>query len=410
MSVAEPITPPIAARTARHRLATAAGGTAMLAGLALILAGGIPSAVAVAVAAIGILIAVALMLPAGVRALARHPSLLLVAVFLGLAALWLDVGLRHASEVPDGLGAFAPPSGIPYPFVLGHYLEPRILPGTGWPWQIGRLSMLPLVVSLLAAAGGLVLIADAARLRLGITSLTPARRAPWRILTEAPSRQASIGWRMVPGVLLILLAAILAIGLADQYVARPRLPAGDRAHRRPGRRGDPDRQPPAHRIADAAGSRQGGPGPGGGAPALRRPSARLGAPDPRARPATGPRPGGRGPAGPAPGARVARVDGRRIGARLGDPVRRAARDRGRGRGGVPDDGGAHRDRRPAAGQQGRGARRRRARGAAQRRPSRPGRSGLHVLRDRPRACGGLRPRRGPRLRPQRGGQRAARYP
>ena len=79
--------------------------------------------------------------------------------------------------------------------------------------------MLALTVTVLAAAGGLVLVADAARLRLGIASLTPARRAPWRILTEAPSRQASIAWRMVPGVLLILLAAVLAIGLADRYVA-----------------------------------------------------------------------------------------------------------------------------------------------------------------------------------------------
>jgi signal transduction histidine kinase len=38
-------------------------------------------------------------------------------------------------------------------------------------------------------------------------------------MTELPSRQASIGWRMVPGVLLIGLAAILAIGLASPYVA-----------------------------------------------------------------------------------------------------------------------------------------------------------------------------------------------
>ncbi len=219
MTAVEPVTQPLAAPGDRHRLATAVGGAAMLAGLALVLAGGIPSAVAVAVGVIGILTTMALLLPAGVRALARHPSLLLVAVFLGLAALWLDVGLRHASEVPDGLGGFAPPSGIAYPFVIGHYLEPRILPRTGWPWQLGRLSMLPLVVSTLAAAGGLVLVADAARLRLGITSFSSARRAPWRILSDAPSRQASIGWRMVPGVLLILLAAILAIGLADQYVA-----------------------------------------------------------------------------------------------------------------------------------------------------------------------------------------------
>ncbi len=216
VSVVEPLTPPIAAGGDRRRLATAAGGAAMLAGLALVLAGGIPSAVAVAVGVVGVLITVALVVPAGVRVLARHPSLLLVAGLLGLAAVWLDAGLRRASELPDGLSGYGP-SGTPYPFALGGYLDPRIISRGGWPWQIGHLSLLPLVVTVLAAAGGLVLVADAARLRLGITSLTPARRAPWRVLTEAPSRQASIGWRMVPGVLLILLAAFLAVGLADRY-------------------------------------------------------------------------------------------------------------------------------------------------------------------------------------------------
>ncbi len=191
----------------------------MLAALALVLAGGVPTAVAVAVAAVGVLLAVALVLPAGVRALVRHPILVMLGLFLGLAGLWLHAGLRQASRVPDGLGAFVPSRGMPYPFVLGRYLPARILPHTGWPWDVGRVSVLALTVTVLAAAGGLVLVADAARLRLGIASLTPARRAPWRILTEAPSRQASIAWRMVPGVLLILLAAVLAIGLADRYVA-----------------------------------------------------------------------------------------------------------------------------------------------------------------------------------------------
>jgi signal transduction histidine kinase len=168
------------------------------------------------VSAVGVLIALALVVPAGVRALARQPSLLLLAVLLGLVALWLHLGLRQAGQVPDTLGTYGPPNGVAYPFYLGPYYADGV--AAGWPWQLGRLSLLPLSVALLAAAGGLVLVADAARLRLGIASRTPAWRAPWRILTEAPSRQASIGWRMVPGVLLILLAAILAIGLADRYV------------------------------------------------------------------------------------------------------------------------------------------------------------------------------------------------
>lgn len=215
MSAVEPSAPQVD----RRRLATAAAGAGMLAGAALVLAGGIPDAVGVAVSVIGVLIAVALVLPAGVRVVVRHPSLLVLVAFLGLTGLWLHVGLRQAEQVPDSLGAFGPGGALALPVVFGPYYAPRFGPGaSGWPWTVGRVSLLALTVMVLAAAGGLVLVADAARLRLGLASLTPARRAPWRILTETPSRQASIGWRMVPGVLLIVLAAFLAIGLADRYV------------------------------------------------------------------------------------------------------------------------------------------------------------------------------------------------
>jgi signal transduction histidine kinase len=200
-------------------MATAVAGAALLAGPALLLAGGTPSAAAVGVAIIGLLVVVALLVPVGIARAVRHPGLaLLVVAFLGLAGIWVLIGLQHAGRLPDGLATTYPPSGVPYPFVRAPYLSGGVL-AQGWPWQIGRIALLPLVVTLLAAAGGLVLIADAARIRLGIVSLTPARRAPWRMMTEVPSRQASIGWRMVPGVLLIGLAAILAIGLASPYVA-----------------------------------------------------------------------------------------------------------------------------------------------------------------------------------------------
>jgi signal transduction histidine kinase len=217
MSVAQPIDGPPGTWRDR-RMAAAVAGAALLAAPALVLAGGAPRAMAVALAAVGLLVALALVVPPAVRALVRHPSLGLVVVFLGLAVVWVEVGLRRAGQLPDGL-ASGMPNGIPYPFVLAPYLSARVLGQTGWPWQIGHLALLPLVVMVLAAAGGLVLIADAARIQLGIVSLTPARRAPWRLMIEMPSRQASIGWRMVPGVLLIALAAVLAIGLADQYVA-----------------------------------------------------------------------------------------------------------------------------------------------------------------------------------------------
>jgi signal transduction histidine kinase len=221
MSVAEPIAVAPRRRVDARRAAAAVGGAAMLAGPALVLSGGVASAAAVALGVLGVLIALTVLVPRLVGAVARRPFLLVIALLLGLAVAWVLIGLRRAGLVPDGLARGpARPQGIPYPFVLAQY--PRYVGlsgGAEWPFRVGRISVLPLLLAVLAAAGGLVLVADAARLRLGIAALTPARRAPWRVLTEAPSRQASIGWRMVPGVLLIGLAAFLAIGLADRYVA-----------------------------------------------------------------------------------------------------------------------------------------------------------------------------------------------
>ena len=67
----------------------------------------------------------------------------------------------------------------------------------------------------LAATGGLVLIADALRVRLG---LTRARPAPWRQLTDAPTRGPGFPWRAVAGVALIGWVAFLGVGLAGPYV------------------------------------------------------------------------------------------------------------------------------------------------------------------------------------------------
>jgi signal transduction histidine kinase len=221
MSVPEPIAIAPARRLDARRAATAVGGAALLAGPALVLSGATSSAPAVTVGVLGVLIALTLLVPHAVWAVARRPYLLVIAAVLALAVGWVLIGLRRAGLVPDGLVAGSSrPGGMPYPFVLEQYPRYfRVFGDVGWPFRVGRISVLPLLLAVLAAAGGLVLVADAARLRLGIASLTPARRAPWRVLTEAPSRQASIGWRMVPGVLLILLAAFLAIGLADRYVA-----------------------------------------------------------------------------------------------------------------------------------------------------------------------------------------------
>jgi signal transduction histidine kinase len=204
----------------RRRLATGAAGAGILAGLALVLAGSVPSAVGIAVAAGGALATLALLLPAGVRALMRVPGLAVVVVLAALAVLWVVTGLRRAGQLPDSLiGGGRAPAGIPYPYVWGPGPYSFAPGSTGWPWAIGGVSLLPLLAALLAAAGGLVLLADAVRIQLGLTPIALRQRAPWRVMTAPPTGAGIGARRMVPGVLLILLAALLAIGIADRYVA-----------------------------------------------------------------------------------------------------------------------------------------------------------------------------------------------
>ena len=203
-------------------VAAGAAGAAILGGLALVLASGVPAAVGVVVAGAGVLTAVVLLVPVAVRALVRVPGLAFVVVLAGLATFWMISGLQRAGQLPDGLNrGFHAPSGILYPYGFYPYERFRGLAAgsTGWPWEIGRISVLPLVVALLSATGGLVLLADAVRLGLGLAPLAQRQRAPWRVMTATDTGPAPSGWRMVPGVLLILLAAFLAIGLADRYAA-----------------------------------------------------------------------------------------------------------------------------------------------------------------------------------------------
>jgi len=208
------------ARFDRRQRATGLGGVAMLAGLALAITPQAPVPLAVAVTGAGVLAAAAMLTPPALQAVYRHRGLGLVIVLVGLGALWVVSGVRHANGATSAFGGQNPPSGIPYPFVFGSYgrmVGPLL--SSDWPWRIGRISLLPLVLTLLSAAGGLVLLADAVRVQLGLAPLAPRQRAPWRLLTASKERRSRIAWRMVPGVLLIGLAAFLAIGLADRYAA-----------------------------------------------------------------------------------------------------------------------------------------------------------------------------------------------
>jgi signal transduction histidine kinase len=206
------------ARFDRRQRATGLGGVAMLAGLALAITPQAPVPLAVAVTAAGVLAAAAMLTPPALQAVYRHRGLGLVIVLVGLGALWVVSGVRHANGATNAFGGPNPQPGIPYPFVFSYArMEPLL--SADWPWRIGRISLLPLVLTLLSAAGGLVLLADAVRVQLGLAPLAPRQRAPWRVLTASQERRSRIAWRMVPGVLLIGLAAFVAIGLADRYAA-----------------------------------------------------------------------------------------------------------------------------------------------------------------------------------------------
>ncbi|MGH2856262.1 MAG: sensor histidine kinase [Solirubrobacteraceae bacterium] len=208
------VLPPTFERAFDHRQrVTGLGGVAMLGGLAIVLGSSVPGPIAVGLACVGAAAAAALLAGPALRALGRNRALAFVVVLVGLATVWLVAGLQRA-------GAGSDPLHGPYTFyatqlsAYGAYI-----PGSmgGWPWQVGRLPVLPLALTMLCAAGGLVLLADAVRVHLGLATLGPARLAPWRVLTSLPERRGRIARRAAPGVALIIAAALLAIGLADRY-------------------------------------------------------------------------------------------------------------------------------------------------------------------------------------------------
>ena len=168
--------------------ATALAGAALLAGLALALARA-PLGVVLTVASGGMVVVAWLLLPRAWEGLTRHPLM-----WIPLALLVLLVGvvlLRVASLASSALPLIA-------------------------PWYLLRTSLLQVSVMTLAAVCGVVLIADALRLRLGRT-----RRAPWDDLTGARTEPGSPLWRAVVGVLLVGWALVLAIATVSPYVSGP---------------------------------------------------------------------------------------------------------------------------------------------------------------------------------------------
>jgi hypothetical protein len=222
----------------RWRL-TAFAGAALLAGASIALAGGSSGAAAAVVASIGAAVAVWLLAPQALRAFARHRSLVLLVALGVLAVLWVAIGVRRVNTVPSlsfmfpsgPVGAAIPDRPVSYSGAFGgsnpFFGQPVAVPvgsyigvvGADWPWRLGHLALLPLLLTLLAAGGGLVLIADGVRVQLG---LSPRQRVPWRLMTAPRERRGQIAWRAVPGVLLIGWAAFLAIGIIEPYIAGDR--------------------------------------------------------------------------------------------------------------------------------------------------------------------------------------------
>jgi signal transduction histidine kinase len=181
--------------------ATAAAGAALLAGLVLVLVRDVPGGLAAALLVAGLVIGAFVLVPRAVESVPRRPGLLLVGLALVVLAAWF------ASRVV----------GVPLDRV-------RELPGGSYLAGLARLSessFWPFVLTVVTAVGGLVLIADALRVRLARRAA--AHRAPWQELVAEPE-PLGFPWRAVAGVLLVGWSAVLGVGLVGQYVAdRPGL-------------------------------------------------------------------------------------------------------------------------------------------------------------------------------------------
>ncbi len=203
MSVAEvpaPVVPTGPGSEARRRdptwWLTAAAGVGQVGALAALLSGS-SAVVGAVVAVVAVLIGLWVLVPRGLAAARRQRGLSGFGVLVLAGAVWLEAMLTRLSAWNPG-----PPPG----FQSG--LDRGFAPSLS-----GRLPLL--IVVLLAAGGGLVLIADAVRVWLGFA---PHQRAPWKELTEPEQRSGGIAWRAIAGVLLVGMAAVLGIGLAGGYV------------------------------------------------------------------------------------------------------------------------------------------------------------------------------------------------
>ncbi len=185
-----------------------AASVALFAAVLAAMVPGHPTAVAVPLAAIGVIAGLACSAPPAIRRLRNRRSLWLLVVLAGLIIAWVVVGLSDAGGLGRPFGYFT--RGTPLPaFGLSNFV-----PQESWPWRLGRVPMWPLVLAVICAAGGFVLVADAVRVHIG---LARPSRSVWRSITATPTRGGRVAVRAIPGVVLVAVAALLLVGLINPY-------------------------------------------------------------------------------------------------------------------------------------------------------------------------------------------------
>jgi signal transduction histidine kinase len=184
---------------------------AMLAALAIALIPGRPMALTIALAALGVATLAIRATPDAVRIIIRRHSMAVVLLLAVLILAWFVAGVLRATnhwttttEAEVNPVFWSPVFGLDFNF------------GSSWPWRIGRLPLIWLVLALLCAAGGLVLNADAVRVQLGYAQ---PRHSHWRLLTSSPTRGGRIAVRAIPGITLVTVAAVIGVTLMSSYVS-----------------------------------------------------------------------------------------------------------------------------------------------------------------------------------------------
>ncbi len=169
---------------------TGVAGLLALGGMAIALDGGaVP--ITLLLATVAVLLGACVLVPQALGVVRGSRGWIVFGLLLSLVALWFGLwAVRATTATPGSVAA-------------------SLLPAGWW-------ALLPLVAILAATAAGMVLIADAVRIWLG---LAPRQRAPWKQMTEPQHGQGGIPWRAVAGVALVGWAAFLAYGLIGRLFA-----------------------------------------------------------------------------------------------------------------------------------------------------------------------------------------------